>query len=188
MHWEDTDVSEKKVTESDKKKNGLVIAMGIAVVVLLAVVVVLLLQIGKAGQKETLKEVVDRSAIVAEDNVKDLINAANDEEKVAPPYYNVKMNTEWKFADGESESVNSHVENKDTNENPVYFDVYLSDTKEVVYESPIIPVGVVNEKIKLLNSLESGTYDAVCEYHLLTDEYVDTGATVSVAVKLIVGN
>ena len=79
------------------------------------------------------------------------------------------------------------MENAEANENPVYFDIARSDTDEMIYESPVIPVGDHLDDITLDKELPDGTHDCVMTYHLLDDEE-ETVSTVKVGVKIVIGS
>lgn len=105
-----------------------------------------------------------RPMVVTEDNVDDVINAMD--KPVKDGYYDVTMSTKWVF-DGNSSD--AYVENSKSNTRTVYFDVNLSDTKELVYSSPYIPVGKKMKGFALKSKLAPGAYDAYVTYHLVDD-------------------
>ena len=107
------------------------------------------------------------------------------EEPVAPGSYEVTMSTTWDFENGTSVSENAFVANKKNNTNDVYFDLVRSDTEEVILASPIIPLGMKMDKIKLDDDLPKGSYDCVCTYYLIDDDQkpiskLSVGVTVNV--------
>ena len=104
-----------------------------------------------------------------------------------PTYYEAKMNSTWYFEDGASPSTNAYVENVETNTNDVYFDVILSDTQEVIYESPVLPRGSYLQEIALDTNLSAGTYDCVIIYHLI-DENQKSLSTVRFKLVIVVEN
>jgi hypothetical protein len=104
-----------------------------------------------------------------------------------PPNYEVTMNSTWHFNDGAEASEDAYVENSAANSNDVYFDLELQDTGEVIYESPVIPIGSHLDKIKLDKDLDAGTYTCVMTYHLV-DSGQNTVGTVKLEVTVIVAN
>jgi hypothetical protein len=91
-------------------------------------------------------------------------------QEVEEGMFECSMSTEWTFADGNAESKDAYVANSSNNTHPFYFDVRLDGSDEVIYSSPIIPVGGQLTNFKLDKPLSAGTYEAVCMYSLLKDE------------------
>lgn len=164
--------------EGSKQKNkkmlvGIFILIGI-IVVLIGVLVYLLADRGEEK----------RNVVVTQDNVEEILAG---EPPVASGHYNVVMNTTWYFPSGSSPSNNAYVENDAANTNDIYFDIVLADTEEPIYASPVLPLGSHIENIALDKSLDAGTYDCVCIYHLI-DEEQNTLSTVRVSVTVVVEN
>ena len=128
-----------------------------------------------------------RNVVINEENVNEIVAEMEEHEFVPPGSYEAKMNATWYFADGKAASENAYVENVVRNTNDVYFDVILSETDEVIYESPLLPIGSYIENITLDKELEKGTYDCVVIYHLV-DEEQNTLSTVRVAVTIVIEN
>jgi len=178
--------------ENNEKKGGkkggrivLIICL-IAIIILLGIIIFLLTRkAAPAGTEETGPE---RETLVNEDNAEavatDLIQGTPD---YIPQNYVVTMNSEWNFEAGDQPSTDAYVENSTFNSTGVYFDVMLTDTQEVILESPIIPVGEHMEDIKLDKKLDAGTYDCVCVYHLV-DEEGKTLTTVNVSLVINILN
>lgn len=110
-----------------------------------------------------------RSVLVTEENAEEVVEDMLEPPGFAPTSYEVSMTTDWVFPDGASPSTNAYVENLTNNETPVYFDILLRDTDEVIYESPVIPLGGVLENFKLDKDLDAGSYECVMVYHLIDD-------------------
>lgn len=91
-------------------------------------------------------------------------------DKVAEGMYECKMTTSWVFEDGKSESPNAYVANVESNLHAVYFDVYDASTDELLYSSPILPIGTELKNIKLEKELQKGEYDAVVMYTLVDED------------------
>lgn len=151
----------------------------VVIVVLLGVVIFLLFR----GQNE--EEPQRRNVVVNEDNVDEVLESLEEEGYIPPGYYEVTMNTTWNFTSGDVPSTNAYVENATTNTNPVYFDVVREDTGEMLYESPIIPVGSHLDEITLGTVLDAGTYDCILTYHLLDEEEQDI-STLQLAVQIVI--
>lgn len=166
-----TDISENKGKKGGKT---LLIICVVVIVVLLGVIAVLL----SKKQDEP-----KRNVVVNEDNAEEVAQNLLNEETVAPGTYEVTMNSTWKFKDGKSASDNAYVENATVNTNDVYFDVQMSDTGEVIYESPVIPRGSHLEEITLKKDLDAGTYDCVLTYHLI-DEDQNTVSTLTMGLTI----
>ncbi|MDD4113124.1 MAG: hypothetical protein PHC56_08845, partial [Herbinix sp.] len=83
--------------------------------------------------------------------------------------YEVTMNTSWNFSNGTSKSSDAYVANALSNSQPMFFEVFLSDTDELIYTSTVLPVGTKLKELKLDNDLGKGTYPAICKYNLLDE-------------------
>lgn len=181
---------EKKENQSQRKKSQVLLILCAVIIVLLITIVVLLLK-GRNDTNIGLEETVPppkRNVVINEENAEEMAEEIlNRNETVVPGTYEVTMNSTWNFQNGTSSSDNAYVENSTTNTNPVYFDLQLDDTEEIIYESPIIPVGSYLEDIKLDKDLEAGTYDCTLTYHLV-DEEQNTLATLRMAVTVVVVN
>ncbi|WP_044976715.1 hypothetical protein [Ruminococcus sp. HUN007] len=81
--------------------------------------------------------------------------------------FDVKMNRDWTFSEGSLPSADAYVENPVSNVNDVYFDIILNGTEQVIYTSPVIPVGGHLENIALEKDLAAGKYSTVLKYHML---------------------
>jgi hypothetical protein len=91
-------------------------------------------------------------------------------EEVAKGMFECQMSMTWTFADGKAESKDAYVANSTNNTYPIYFDVYLGDTEELLYTSPVLPVGGQLTNIALDKELPAGEYEATVMYTLIEDE------------------
>lgn len=175
----------EQVNDGTKGERGkkTVYVIGVLVIVILLAAVIYLL-VTRNQEKED--EVVNRNIVVNEENVEQVLQELDEKEAVPPGYYEVTMNSTWNFMSGDAPSDNAYVKNAETNTNAVYFDVERADTGEVVYESPILPVGSHIENITLDSNLENGTYDCILIYHLL-DEENRSVSTLKMTVTLVIG-
>jgi len=155
------------------KTRIIIIFTSVAFIALASVVVYLLFYINNNKEEEK-KDT--RPTVATEDNIDEVIDAMD--EPVEDGYYEVTMNTSWNFKDGSS---NAFVENSINNKRTVYFDVTLSDTGELVYSSPYIPVGEKIQNFDLDTNLASGSYNALVTYHLV-DENNEEVSNLSVTV------
>lgn len=160
-----------------------VYVIGVLVIAILLAVVIYLLA---TRNQEKDDGVVNRNIVVNEENVEQVLQELDEKEAVPPGYYEVTMNSTWNFTSGDVPSDNAYVKNAETNTNSVYFDVEREDTGEVVYESPILPVGSHIENITLDSDLEDGTYDCILTYHLL-DEENRSVSTLRMTLTLVIG-
>lgn len=169
-----------------KKTKITIIILGLVIAVLAAVIIVMVLRGKKDTPAQTPEEPEKRSTLITEDNADEVLQEMADREYVEPGYYNVRMNTEWHFNSGDAESEDAYVANSEMNTSDVYFDVVLAeDETQVLYESPIIPVGSSMNKVKLNKKLDAGTHDCILIYHLV-DENQETTSTLRVTLKIIV--
>lgn len=175
--------SQKRRTSHGKKGGKVVIAAGaVIIVVLIAIIVVLLLN--RNGRNENNNEPM-RNVVVNEKNAENVAEEFMEQEQIRSGSYEVTMNSTWYFADGTSISENAYVENVANNTNDVYFDVNLADTDELIYSSPVIPLGSYLENIALDKDLEAGSYDCVLTYHLI-DENQKTLSTLKVSLTVVI--
>lgn len=175
-------MSEQK-SESSTKGGKIALAVcGVTIVALAGAVIYLLVN---RQELEPQEDQPLRNVVVNEDNVDEVLARLQEQEKVAPGYYEVMMNTTWNFPNGEEPSSNAYVENVETNTNSVYFDVTLTDTEETILASPILPVGSYLDNITLDTVLSAGTYDCLVTYHLLDDEY-NSIATLKLTLTIVI--
>lgn len=173
---------ENKQNNGKKGGNKSVVIVGIIAFVIIAVLVGVIVFLLNPQEKEK------RNVVVNKENVETVIEKMEEEAVTdLPTYYEAKMNSTWYFEDGASPSTNAYVENVETNTNDVYFDVILSDTQEVIYESPVLPRGSYLQEIALDTNLSAGTYDCVIIYHLI-DENQKSLSTVRFKLVIVVEN
>lgn len=173
-------------SESDRKsRKGIIIAVMCALIAVAAIIacVILFLNPDKEQPADTADE-QRRNIVVTPDNVDEMLDQALEKSKNGR--YEVNMNMHWEFPNGKSASTNAYVENGVANSNAVYFDVVLADDEDnVIYSSPIIPVGSHLEKITLQKDLEAGRYDCVIIYHLVDDDQKEI-STVRMTLDIII--
>lgn len=189
---EESKKTSEEVKDNKNKKNNLVIIILILLILILLIVLALVLTKKPQQEASVSQEAVDRSVVITEDNVEDFLDGIEGPEypNPAPLGYDTKMNADWNFTDGTSGSYNAYVENVDSNTCSVIFDLYDASTHEVYFESPILTPGskLTGDMIKLNKDLEPGTYNCVCEYSMLTEDNINSGYTVSIAVTVTVEN
>lgn len=171
----------KGQNSSAEKKGGaskLIIIIGAVIIVLLVAIILILLL--KKTPEPTESAGNDNTRTVAESTrvVLDADSASNimDEmrKEVEEGMFECQMSMTWSFADGTSESNDAIVVNSSNNSYPLYFDVTLNDTNELIYSSPVVPVGSQLTQIKLDKDLDPGEYEATVMYSLLDDETSQT--------------
>lgn len=160
---------------SPTAKRVIIIGAAVVFVAMAITIIILITRSGETSPKD------ERPTVVSQGNAEEV--KASMDEPVQDGYYQVTMNTSWTF---EGKASDAYVENVTNNTRTVYFDVFRSDTNELVYSSPYIPVG---EKIKgfaLDADLEPGSYDGLVTYHLVDDnneEVSNLSVTVTFEVK-----
>lgn len=176
---------------SDGKKSfptNAKIAIAVAVVIIIILIVVVIYLLLKKDVDSIDEETVPYSGVVLPDNVDEVADAMKEQEITPIGYYEVRMNTEWTFPDGNTPSSNAYVANKESNQYPVYFTIELADDSERnIYTSPLLTVGSELKEIQLDEPLEKGSYDCVLIYHLM-DEDDNEQSRVSVKVSITVEN
>ncbi len=142
----------------EKKSRGMTVTV---IVVLLVVLVICILLLLFRNNGEDTGFVNRRNA----DSIMDDMS-----EKVSEGMFECKMTTNWVFDDGGSVSPNAYVANVENNLHSICFDVYEQSTNELLYSSPILPVGTELEDIKLDKELPAGEYPAVVMYTLVDED------------------
>lgn len=182
--------------KSSAMKGGKWITAAVITVLAVALViciVLLVLRSGDAGEAQSGLDnsndndapltVLDRG-FVDESNTDDIMSELSD--KVEEGMFECRMSTTWTFEDADSASPNSYVANVENNQHAFYFDVYEEQTEELLYSSPILPVGSEIRDIKLEKELSAGDYDAVVMYTLVNEAYEEVstvGFRITVSVK-----
>lgn len=182
-------MSNQKESAGKKRRNVIiliVVAFAVLVVALITCIVLLL-----AKQKEepvqepqsTSRSTVLDRGFVDEDNAGDIMDEMS--EKVSKGMFECKMTTAWTFDDGKSASPNAYVANVENNLYTLYFDVYEESTNELLYSSPMLPVGTELKNFKLDKELAAGEYDAVVMYTMV-DENLEEVSSVGFKVTITV--
>lgn len=172
-----------------EKKYFLIVFAVVAVVVicaLLGVIIYLLMQQKNSTAPAEEPEVIYNN-VVTPDNVDEIISQMEEEEKTPVGSYEVSMNTDWVFPDGDSASTNAFVENSTANQNMVYFTITLADSEEELLRSPYLAVGSRLDDIKLDSAPETGIHDAVITYHLVDDDFKEL-SSVSLYMTITIQN
>lgn len=182
-------MSNQKESAEKKHKNiiiMIVVAFAVLVVALIACIVLLLTKQKEEPAQETQNAprstVLDRG-FVDEDNAGDIMDEMSD--KVSKGMFECKMTTAWTFDDGKSASPNAYVANVENNLYTLYFDVYEESTNELLYSSPMLPVGTELKNFKLDKELAAGEYDAVVMYTMV-DENLEEVSSVGFKVTISV--
>lgn len=175
----------QKTQKAKTSRTVLIIAAAAVAVIAVAVIAFKIGASNKPDKVFVTPNVGGRGMVVVPENVEELREKA--ERPVEDGYYETRMNVEWKFPSSSEPSTNAYVENSINNKRTVYFDLVLSDTKELIYSSPFIPVGGKLDKFALDAELPAGEYAGIVTYHLVDDEYQEL-TTVSVSVKLQIDN
>lgn len=192
------------MSKSNKNSgNGLIILVIIILVLLIgaiaAFVVFGVLKNSQTTQEQQVEEVEPEDEQSARDKVLERGFVENEEqaatimedmgEKVAEGMFECCMSMDWYFPNSQEKSPNSYVENKSTNTYPFYFDVYVSDTREKVYSSPIVPVGSYIQGITLEKNLPAGVYDMEVVYTMVNEEKdYEEVSTVGFAIDVEIGS
>jgi len=166
-------MSDNTVKDQGSKKTVIIIGI-VIIILLLAVIIILLLRKEPdkaepdAGQSATRETVNESRIVLDEQSAQETIDEMR--KQVEEGMFECSMSMDWTFEDGNAESKDAFVENSSSNSHPLYFDVVLDGSDEVIYSSPILPVGTQLTNFKLDVPLEAGTYKALCKYTLLKDE------------------
>lgn len=184
--------------KKDAKTIGIVvIATLLTVLIIVGIVLIIVLTKGEdniAGEQNVLPATVERDIVTTADtggrgmvatpeNIEQILEDL--EKPVEDGYYEARMSIEWTFDTWDAISTDAYVENLTSNTRTVYFDLLLSDTEELIYSSPYIPVGGRLDNFALNTELSAGEYSGIVVYHLVDDDFNEI-STVSVSVKLII--
>lgn len=175
---------------NEKANKGLVVVCIFAVVIIVALIgVIVVMSRSKESGSEIAEAGEKRPVVVTEENAEEVAEQIlnRKESEGIPLHYQVTMNSTWEFENGQSESENAYVANSIDNETSVYFDVIRNDTKETIYQSPVIPVGEEIDSITLDQDLDAGDYECTMTYHLIDDEQ-NTLTTVNMWVMIQIKN
>jgi len=159
-------------TQENKSNKKVIIIIAILAIVIIALVAVIAFLLGKGKGDDTSdgapREVANSiRTVVDEDNAQDIVEQMREE--VAEGMFECQMSMKWTFPDGKSESKDAYVANSVNNTHPICFDVYMKDSEELLYSSPVLPVGTDLKNIKLDKELPAGEYKATVMYTLLKD-------------------
>ena len=169
--------------------NRALLIIGALILLALVGVIIALLMLLRQPEPEPIPEPEpsQRTVVIHPEGAQQQIEEIIDQVPVEPGYYQVSMTMDWSFPDGASPSTNAFVRNRDTNTNDVYFDIMMRDTREVIYESPIIPLGDYINNITLDKDLDPGIYSCIMVYHLI-DEEQTTLSTLNMGLTITVQN
>lgn len=168
-----------------KKGKKISASMAVAVVAVILVLVLVGVLVYVLTRKESKPDLQGRATIVTEENAQEIIQSASQPNTDAS--YTVTMTNEWTFENGKAQAEDFYVKNTENNSRTVYFDLRLSDTDELIYSSPYIPVGEAMNTFTLDKELEAGDYNVVMTYYLVDDNKVEL-TTVSVTVAIHIKN
>jgi len=184
-------MAENAVKSGARSRRGAsraLVVVGVLILVALVGVIIALLALLNRPEPEPEPEAPpQRTVVVHEDNLEEQVRELVSQTPVEPGYYQVSMTTDWVFPDGASPSTNAFVRNRDNNTNDVYFDILLRDSRETIYESPIIPLGNYIDNITLDKDLDPGSYSCIVVYHLV-DENQTTLSTLNMGLTITVKN
>lgn len=182
-------MSNRKNNTEKKNKNIIIIIIAALVIVIAALVVCVVLLLTKQKEEQapdsgnvTNTSVLDRG-FVDDDNADNIIDEIT--EKVSEGMFECKMTTAWTFDDGKSTAPNAYVANVENNLYTLYFDVYEETTNELLYSSPMLPVGTEITNFKLDKELPAGEYNAVVMYTMV-DENLEEVSNVGFKVTITV--
>ena len=176
-----------KNANSGGASRALIIVGALIFAALVGVIVALVMVLNSRPEAAPEEPPRQRTVVVHEDTVEEQVQELINQPAVEPGYYNVSMTMDWVFPDGASPSSNAYVRNRDTNTNDVYFEIQLRDTRETIYESPIIPLGDYIDSVTLDKDLDAGEYRCIIVYHLV-DENQREVSTLNMGLTITVEN
>jgi len=189
--------TEKSNQSGSAKRGFIVIAVFLVIVIALVAVIAFLLGRNANSGSDTGtqssstgngREVVEPTRLVLdEDSAANVMDEMRQE--VEEGMFECNMSMTWTFADGSAKSNDAYVANSTNNKYPIYFDVELKDTGEVVYSSPVLPVGTSLTNFALDKDIDPGNYKARVVYYLIKDEQSqEVVSSAAFVIKLNVNN
>lgn len=185
-------MQDKKQPEKENRRKNVIIIVVMAIIIILLVTCIVLL-VTRSGnspdvpdtsrQEDSNASAVLERGFVDNDSAENIVSDMA--EQVAEGMFRCTMTGTWTFEDSDSVSPNAYVANAADNRHTFYFDVYLQGTDEVIYSSPLLPVGSEFREIKLDKELEAGDYEAVVMYTLVDENYEEVssaGFTITISV------
>lgn len=188
MSSETTNIENRGKGDGKKKLIIAIVAVVFCVLIIaVTAMAALLVKTNKEKQAAQEPEQKPKEVITAE-NVDEVLAEMEEEQesrKNIPQSYTVSQNSDWIFSADTLETQNAYVKNDQSNETPIYFDLVVDDTEEIVYSSPVLELGAEIKGFKLDKPLEAGTYVCTVVYHLIDEEqneltYVNIGVNVTV--------
>lgn len=161
-------------TEEKKKDNKLVVILiALLVIIIIALVVVVGILLSKKEKQAVSTNSSGREVVGSVRTVFDDESAASVAEEmrqdIEEGMFECRMSMKWTFENSSSESTDAYVANSVNNTYPIYFDVYIDDSDEPIYSSPVLPVGAELTNFKLDRELPAGEYRATVMYTLVRD-------------------
>jgi hypothetical protein len=129
---------------------------------------------------------IGRIEVINESNVTELIEEVR--ENVAKGRFSTHMNTTWRFPDGSSPSSNAVMGNSARNNYPMWFEVRLQENNELIFTSPVLPLGTQIEEIVLDRVLSKGTYPAALSIHMIDDDGEIVQGNMGFSISLVIQN
>ncbi|MBQ6408921.1 MAG: hypothetical protein IJJ64_12895 [Butyrivibrio sp.] len=175
----------KEETSTRKSGKGGIRVVVIGILVIIAILVGIIVVLVSKLEHSTDVEQQEKKSVITAENVEEVLDDMEDLPDHIPKNYTVKQSSDWVFSDGSSESTNAYVENSTDNETPIYFDLQVDGTGEIVYSSPILDLGAKIQNFALDVPLEKGIYECTVIYHLIDDDqneltHVNVGVNVEV--------
>lgn len=175
--------TKKKKADSESFFKVLIFCLIVMVFMLILLIIFRVFNAGRISE-EIEKNGVVRNLVVIDENA---VVPEYDEKTVnSASQYDVKMNTNWTFADGRSYSEDAYVENPVSNINDVYFDVTVAGYSGKVFTSPVIPVAGHLENITFDKVLPAGSYNGILTYYLLGTDGETSVGNLQVALRILV--
>lgn len=188
-----------KRPEDGKGRRLAVIGIIAAVIIIILLVVCIVLLITRSGssskssdasqsgyqagsQSGDASSVLDRG-FVDNTNTNDIVTDMA--EQVKEGMFHCSMTFDWTFENSNSVSPNAYVANAEDNRYTLYFDVYEKETNELLFSSPLLPVGSEFKEVKLEKTLVPGDYKAIVMYTLVNEDYEEVssaGFTITISI------
>ncbi len=138
----------------------------------------------KSGEVIEVEDSQGRGNVITMDNVDKQKQIEKENKELTP--FTAENSAEWKFSSTTSPSSNAYVKNRESNSNPIFFDVILSSTSEKLYTSSILNVGEKDSNIAFSKKLDKGTYQGEILYHILNKSHDRELRSYSMGISIVV--
>jgi len=179
-----TSAAQKPISKGLQTKHVVLILGSLVIIAVTIIAVIILTRKPEAVSGNHVP--IGGTPVINQDNVVDIMEGIT--ERVARGMFHTHMNTTWRFPDGKSPSSDAVMGNSARNNFPMWFEVTINDTGEVIYTSDLLPLGSQVKEVRLNRELESGTYPATIHIHMVDEDGSPVESNMGFSINLIIQN